>query len=76
MKVNKSLLTVLTILVTTSLSACVGDKSSYTTSDGTEVKVDKDLTETNIDYTKKDGTVVEKEYDKDGKLIKEDVYKN
>lgn len=43
----KNILAGLVILSVLPLAAC-GDKSEYTTEDGTKVKVDKDMTETNI----------------------------
>lgn len=43
----KNILASLVILSVLPLAAC-GDKSEYTTEDGTKVKVDKDMTETNV----------------------------
>lgn len=43
----KQLLAGMVILSVLPLAAC-GDKTEYTTDDGTKVKVDRDLTETNV----------------------------
>ena len=71
----KKLMIALTALTVLPLTACIGDKDNYTTSDGTEVKVDRDVTETNVQY-KKNGTEVEKEYDKNGNVVEKDIYKD
>lgn len=71
----KELLVGLSVLAILPMTGCYGDKTSSTSSnDGqTKVNVDRDLTETNVDYTKKDGTTVKKEYDKNGNLTSEKV---
>ncbi|MFN8578093.1 MAG: hypothetical protein U0354_14740 [Candidatus Sericytochromatia bacterium] len=71
----KKLLVGLVALTVLPITACIGDKESYTKADGTEVKVDRDLTETNVQY-KKNGVEVEKEYNKKGQLVEKDVYKD
>lgn len=58
----KKLMIALTALTLLPLTACMGDKDTYVESDGTRVKVDRDVTETNVDYTTKDGTKVHTEY--------------
>lgn len=70
----KKLMVALTALTVLPLTACMGDKEEYTSStDGkTKVKVDRDLTETNVNYTQQDGKTVQKEYDKNGNLINKD----
>lgn len=73
----KKLLVGLSVLTILPMTGCYGDKDSYTSpNDGqTKVNVDRDLTETNVDYTKKDGTTVQKEYDKNGNLINQSTNK-
>ena len=73
----KKLLVGLSVLALLPMAACSGDKDAYKSPNDvqTKVKVDRDVSETNVDYTKKDGTTVQKEYDKNGNMTSKETNK-